>query len=232
MTYKEKVVIFDQCTDRTYHNEIFTPILDDIYNVFDYEFNMFFGFGFKISDTMKIEYVDKLFPFFKRMIDTNNSELFHKILYEVTHPINNHIGSTTMMDLIDLLLYPYEYCNRKEDDSRIMMIIDYLVAEDKYDFYLKNSNYPFLDYVAKLINHTKSNHFRKDSFGVIMIYYFLRYKIDPDKFIPVLDYGMENRMPLGEYITHNFQKEKREEFIKLFGSKVLYEMNLPKKSIK
>ena len=232
MTDNEKVDIFNQCTSKTYYKEEFAPILDDIYNIFDYEFNIFFGFGFKIQNTMKIEYIDRLFPFFKKIIDGNNIVLFKKIVNEVIHSTNNHISSTAMIHLIELLLYPQDYCNKKYEDSYFAMIIDYLVSEDKYDFYLENSNYLLFYYVAKLINHTKSNNFKKNSFGTIAIYYFLKHNIDPNKFIPILDYSIKNRLSLGEYIEQNFIESKREEFIDSMGNKVLNDMSYPRKSIK
>jgi len=213
LTREEKIKMYDECRKRTYQNEKLKQIIEDIYNMFEFDFEHHLSFNYDDDDTRKIKYINNILQPLYDVIETNNIPLFHKILYEILHPSNNTICTNAIFDIMNLLLYPYEYLN--QENHYFEIITDYFLAENKYDFYVENSNYLYFYYLAKLIELHKSTEINSKSIECLIILYFLQNNIDPDKFIPAINYLMANQEFINSYYILNRLRKTHDESIKI-----------------
>lgn len=214
LTNKEKIKIYDECRKRIYHNEKLKPILEDIYNMFEFDYNNFSGWTVDDYDVIKkITYINNILKPLYDTIDSNNIPLFRKLLYEVLHPKNNAINTHLIFDMLNLLLHPQEYL--KQEIHYFLLITDYLLKENKYDFYLENNNYLYFHYLTQLINLTKNTTLNTKSLELEAVCYFLKNNIDPDKFAPAINYIICNRTEIYSFFTLNFKREYKDELMNI-----------------
>jgi hypothetical protein len=225
LTDQEKIKMYDECRNKTYHNEKLEPVIEDLYNMFEFDFKHHLGFNFDVDDNRKIKHITNLLQPLYDVIDTNNIPLFHKLVFEVTHPNNNTISTHLIFDMMNLLLFPQEYLS--QEDHYFSMITDYFISENKYDFYSKNSTYPYFDYLNKLYNHGKEHNIKYTGTGieVAIIYYFLKNNTNPNNFIDALDYVHNNIQFINSFYRHNYKKENEDEFLNVLMNVILNELD-------
>ena len=221
LTDQDKIKMYDECRNKTYHNEMLEPIIEDLYNMFEFDFMRHLGFNFDKDDNQKIKHITNLLQPLYDVIETNNIPLFHKLVFEVTHPNNNTISTHLIFDMMNLLLHPQEYLS--QEDHYFSMITDYFFEEDKYNFYLDNSKYLYFYYLTNLIKLCRYNNLNKDSLGIMIIYYFLKNNIEPEKFVPAVNYAINNRKIINSFAFHNRVTNNQNEFINFIMDLILNE---------
>lgn len=224
MTNLDKIVTFNKCLNKTYKGKVLEPIIKEIYELFGMCFDIEIMLDIKISDEQKIKTFNTFFPLFYRVVKTNNIELFKKVVNELFRYSMNMISSDLIVPLFDLLMDPQLFF-QKEENRHFKFITKYLLEEDKYSFYHENSDCLYFDYLAKHLEYLKRNNVKRNSFGILAIYYFLKNNIEYDKFIPVLDYVFANYDDLNTFLSLNYDETKKDELINVIMEKVLNEIS-------
>lgn len=224
MTNLDKILAFNKCLNKTYKGRILEPITNEIYELFGMCFDIEILLDIKISDEQKIETFNTFFPLFYRVVKTNNIELFKKVVNELFRYSRNMISSDLIVPLFDLLLDPQLFFQKKEH-RHFKFITKYLLEEKKHSFYHENSNYLYFDYLSKHLDCCMKYNVKRNSFGILAIYYFLKNNIEYDKFIPVLDYVFANYDDLNTFLSLNYDETKKDELINVIMEKVLNEIS-------
>lgn len=233
MTEEEMIKAFDECLIGEYHNKDLEPILKEIYELFDFTFIIFLSWKFTIRDELKIDYIKRVFPLFYKIVETGNIDIFKNLINEFMHP---KAGPCITTDLIiqtfDILIDPYEYFNRNVDDVYFESIIEYFIREKKYDFCLKNNNYLFFDYLSKYMYYCQTYNIKKNNYAIIAMYYFIKDKIDPEKYLHALDYVFGNYKELNTFTSLNYVSEKKVEYMDNLMNMIFNEIEFNNKEIK
>ncbi len=224
MTNKEMIEIFDKCLNKEYQNEELQPIMEDIYDIFDSYFDEYVLLDIEIPDELKINIIKLFFPLFKRIIDGNNAQMFHKILKELIHGKDHAINLELIAPTFILLLNPIEFCKGNQRGS-IGSITRFFEEVKYYDFYRENSNYLYFDYLSKYFDCCMKYNVKRNSFGILAIYYFLENNLDCDKFTRVLDYIFSKSEELITYTTLNYDNTKKEQLLNAIMEKILSEID-------
>ena len=227
MSDKDKIEVINKCLDRTYEDQELSPILNDIYDLADFEKQYYF----LDCDGNKISFYDKMFPFFKYIVKGGDIPLFHDIAYILSHPKNSAVSAYVVIDLYKLAIEPYEYCRSDNVETLFTMIADFLVEEKDYDFCLKHSNYLYYYCMGRLIE--SRTHDRVSwKFTQYVIHYLFENKIDEEKAKKCYDFFIENGSTFSSYFVFNYNKNNGKEFLDMITNKIFNEMELNKKEIK
>ena len=227
MTEEEKAKVFYQCYERQYFSKEFAPILSDIYDMIKYEVDRFLGYMPKDQNAAK--YIDKLFQFYKFVIDNNYIDLFHKMVNKIINPKSDMVSCDISIDLLELLIDPYAYCHK--DNIHFTMIIDYLVSEEAYDFCMDNSNSIFYYGVANIIDGCKNDTILW-RIGQLLIWYLLSNNIEVEKAKAAIDYYFKNGKTIDSYFMFNYNKNHPEEFMNRLMEMIFNEMDMNRVEIK
>ena len=227
MSDKDKIEVLNECINRTYYNLELSPILNDIYDMVDYEIKKFF-LG---ADLNKTSYYDKLFPFFKYIVKEGNIELFHDIVNKIIHPNCCRISSRLVIDLYKLAVEPYVYCSKDNNESHFSLIVNYFCDEEATDFCFTHSNYLYYYCMGRLIEYRSKNNLSWN-FAQNVIYYLFYHNISDEKAKKSYDFFIDNGETFDSYFALNYNKDNIIEFMDMLMNKIFQEMELNKREIK
>ena len=208
--------VFNECLNKTYHNDFFEPVMDVIYILIN-RYNNYTKIIKKnlkgITDEeilkMKKRYVISLFCLMQRLINDNKCDNLKEIVSFLCETIQ--IPYHAYVDYLILLFYPEDSYKKSEkefyDRFKDIADINYFMLKKEYP-------YKIVDYMNTLNQFRRNNKIEDDTdkvrknifneFAYMILAHAYLHSISFEDFYALLDCLRKENLSIDEYMSLNY----------------------------